>query len=236
MAIDPIQNGEGGLSVRNKINTSFQQLELKENISNKSQNVAADSTSTTKYPAVKAIVDWINGLFEKTANKSQNVAADSTSTTKYPAVKAIVDWVNGLFEKTSNKSQDVPGDYESTIKYPSTKAVNDFVTNRIDGLVEYNSYTPTSNFSGGVEELGVVDFCYSKVDGFYQIFGQIYVVTGDTMGYVSISFPNGITSGIVQGVASGINNNIHINSSGNIQIDIPAGFDGDLMLHCWGEL
>ncbi len=137
-----------------------------------------------------------------------------------------------MFEKTTNKSQNVAADSTSTTKYPSTKAVNDFVR----GMVEFNNYIPTGNYSGGVEELGIIDFNFVKGDGFYQIFGKIYVVTGDTMGHVQISLPSGISSGFIHGVASGITQNIHINGSGNIEIAIPGRFDGDLMLHCWGEL
>jgi len=44
-------------------NSVFDALALKENAVNKSSDVATDIASTTKYPAVKAITDWVISLF-----------------------------------------------------------------------------------------------------------------------------------------------------------------------------
>ena len=90
-------------------------LNLKEDLANKSTNVAADGTSNTKYPSVKAIKDYVDAginaggaglaneaviranadlLKEDLVNKSTNVVTDGASNTKYPSVKAIKTYVD----------------------------------------------------------------------------------------------------------------------------------------------
>jgi hypothetical protein len=80
-------------------------ISLKENSSNKSTNVVADSASNVKFPSVKAVYDWVVGLLsakEDLSNKSTSVIADLASNTKYPSVKAVYDWAIGIFAGKEN--------------------------------------------------------------------------------------------------------------------------------------
>lgn len=88
---------------------------LKEDLVNKSTNVATDGASNTKYPSVKAVKDYVDNnvnsggsalaneaiiranadlLKEDLINKSTNITTDGGSNTKYPSVKAIKDYVD----------------------------------------------------------------------------------------------------------------------------------------------
>jgi len=90
-------------------------LNLKEDLANKSTNVAADGTSNTKYPSTKAVKDYVDAgvnsggtalaneaviranadlLKEDLVNKSTNVVTDGASNTKYPSVRAIKTYVD----------------------------------------------------------------------------------------------------------------------------------------------
>jgi hypothetical protein len=234
MAINPIENGESGLSVRNKINNSFTELAGSEKLVNKSQNVAEDVASPTKYPTVKAIVDWVNGLFEKLSNKSQDVATDIASTTKYPTVKSIADWANGLFEKIANKSQNIYTDRESVTKYPSTKAAYDYIEAK---RTKFNGYTPTVLEQSGVDELGLLNFVYTEVSGFYMITGRIAVLCGANS-YLQLSSPVALSEGELYGTWNSANGSSGvILPLGNfIRLNFYVRQDDDVVFTVYGEL
>jgi hypothetical protein len=77
-----------------KANTT--DLAAKEDVANKSNDINADTGSTTKYPTVSAVEnriyeveDAIDVTFEKLENKSTDISADTGSTKKYPTVSAV---------------------------------------------------------------------------------------------------------------------------------------------------
>ncbi len=69
-------------------------LDLKENVSNKSTNITADATSTTKYPAVKTIKDYVDAAIasatiadaDATTKGKLQLAGDLTGTAAAPIV------------------------------------------------------------------------------------------------------------------------------------------------------
>lgn len=94
-------------------------LNLKEDLSNKSTNVATDATSNTKYPSVKAIKDYVD----------TNVNSGGAALTNEANIRAAADL---LKEDLINKSTNVTTDGASNIKYPSVKAVKDYVDSSIN--------------------------------------------------------------------------------------------------------
>lgn len=102
-------------------------LTIKANVEtaqNKSQDIDVDSDSTTKYPSVKAVEDYlstyyasaedvagqienINGRMELKENKSQDIDVDSNSTTKYPSVKAVVNKISKYFKIDETTTEPV---------------------------------------------------------------------------------------------------------------------------------
>jgi hypothetical protein len=119
-----LQNVDNTRDLDKPISTATQAaLNLKENLANKSNSITTDATSTTKYPTVKAVKDYVDVsinlggtaltneaairaaadlLKEDLVNKSSNVNTDGASTTKYPTVKAIKTYVDASDTATSN--------------------------------------------------------------------------------------------------------------------------------------
>jgi len=91
-------------------------LNLKEDLANKSTNVATDGTSNIKYPTVKAVKDFVD-----TASTAQNASLSNEAN-----IRAAADL---LKEDLVNKSTNVTTDAASNTKYPSVKAVKDYVDN-----------------------------------------------------------------------------------------------------------
>jgi hypothetical protein len=94
-------------------------LNLKEDLSNKSTNVANDAASNTKYPSVKAIKDYVD----------TNINLGGTALTNEANIRAAADL---LKEDLINKSTNVTTDGASNTKYPSVKAVKDYVDSSIN--------------------------------------------------------------------------------------------------------
>lgn len=86
-----------------------------ENVSNKSTNVGLDQASNTKYPSVKAIVDWVVSNFqaylgftpENVANKATTFA--TINDTLYPTVKAVDDQLTLIDTEISNINTALTG-------------------------------------------------------------------------------------------------------------------------------
>jgi len=94
-------------------------LNLKEDLSNKSTNVATDAASNTKYPSVKAVKDYVD----------TNINLGGTALTNEANIRAAADL---LKEDLINKSTNVTTDGASNTKYPSVKAVKDYVDSSIN--------------------------------------------------------------------------------------------------------
>ena len=94
-------------------------LNLKEDLSNKSTNVATDAGSNTKYPSVKAVKDYVD----------TNINLGGTALTNEANIRAAADL---LKEDLINKSTNVTADGASNTKYPSVKAVKDYVDSSIN--------------------------------------------------------------------------------------------------------
>ncbi|PXY42825.1 hypothetical protein DMB65_02070 [Flavobacterium cheongpyeongense] len=123
---------------------------LKENVANKSTNVATDGTSDTKYPSVKAVKTYVDASATSastalanevtratnaentiagnlTTETTTRTAADATLTTNLATEVTNRTAADLLKEDVANKSTDVTTDGSSNIKYPTVKAVKDYV-------------------------------------------------------------------------------------------------------------
>jgi hypothetical protein len=127
-------------------------LNLKEDLSNKSTNVATDAGSNTKYPSVKAVKDYVDAgstvqntaltneaniraaadlLKEDLINKSTNVTTDGTSNTKYPSVKAVKDYVDSSINLGGTALTN-EANIRAAADLALTNALNTEITNRIN--------------------------------------------------------------------------------------------------------
>ena len=113
MGINPTKVGLGNVNNTSDANKPISiatqtALDLKENLSNKSSDIAADATSTTKYPTVKAVKDYIDAQ-----NAAAGVADGSITSAKIAnativnedvATTAAID-----FSKLNIQKSDVVG-------------------------------------------------------------------------------------------------------------------------------
>ena len=127
-------------------------LNLKEDLSNKSTNVATDAASNTKYPSVKAVKDYVDTninlggtalaneaniraaadlLKEDLINKSTNVTADGASNTKYPSVKAVKDYVDSSINLGGTALTN-EANIRAAADLSLTNALNTEITSRIN--------------------------------------------------------------------------------------------------------
>ena len=122
-----------------------------ENSNNKSNNVQSDRSSTSKYPSVKAVKDYVDqatlGIAlqatvdgkEDRQNKSVDIKKDSNPNVNYPTVEAVKRYVlesalsldaqliiDGK-ENVANKSVNVIADAGSDSKYPTVKAIKKYI-------------------------------------------------------------------------------------------------------------
>ena len=146
-----LQNVDNTRDIDKPISTATQAaLNLKENLSNKSNSVTTDATSTTKYPSVKAVKDYVDvsinlGGTALTNEATIRAAADTVLTNNLAAEIAnrtnadasinnnlaleITNRTNAdlLKEDLVNKSNNVNTDGASTTKYPTVKAIKTYV-------------------------------------------------------------------------------------------------------------
>ena len=146
-----LQNVDNTRDLDKPISTATQAaLNLKENLSNKSNSVATDATSTVKYPSVKAVKDYVDvsinlGGTALTNEATIRAAADTALTNDLAAEIAnrtnadasinnnlaleITNRTNAdlLKEDLVNKSNNVNTDGASTTKYPTVKAIKTYV-------------------------------------------------------------------------------------------------------------
>jgi len=112
---------------------------LKENLSNKSNNVTTDGTSTTKYPTVKSVKDYVDasttaGTTAVTNEATIRAAADTTLQTNITTLGSTVTAnattaaaATALKENSANKSTDVTLADATNTKFPTELAVKTFV-------------------------------------------------------------------------------------------------------------
>jgi hypothetical protein len=106
----------------------------KEISSNKSNDISADALSTTKYPSVKMIKDYVDtqisigGVSDASTSVKGIVqlAGDLGGTSALPIVIGLAGK-----EIASNKSNNIGADALSTTKYPSVKMIKDYVDTQI---------------------------------------------------------------------------------------------------------
>ena len=137
-------------------------LNLKQDISNISNDITTDGGSITKYPSVKAIKNYTDALV------SGGTSPDATTTGK-GIVKlagdlggtALVPTVPGLAfkEDKANKSTDVLLDATSNIKYPTVNAVKTYVDSKagsVDATTTVKGSVMLSGDLGGTANAPVV--------------------------------------------------------------------------------
>ena len=128
-----------------------------ENAGNKiSAITASNKTSTTLYPSIKAVVDYLVANYEDLSNKLTSEAGidgDSTDT-EYPTAKAVYDYGSQILdevagdlvlkENLSNKKNAIAGNETSGQYYPTTKAVYDYgsqISSAVEDVKAYIGYT-----------------------------------------------------------------------------------------------
>jgi hypothetical protein len=107
-------------------------LDLKENLANKSTDIIADAASTTKYPAVKTIKDYVDSSVTSGAPDATDLvkgkvqlAGDLGGTAALPTVPGLT-----LKEDTANKSTTTTLG-TSDVLFPTQKAVKTYVDTNI---------------------------------------------------------------------------------------------------------
>jgi hypothetical protein len=128
-------------------------LASKEISSNKSNNIVADALSTTKYPSVKMIKDYVDGQISSggVSDASTSVkgivqlAGDLGGTSASPVVIGLAGK-----EIATNKSIDISEDALSTTKYPSVKLIKEYVDTQITNV----RVSDASSSAKGIIQLG----------------------------------------------------------------------------------
>jgi hypothetical protein len=128
-------------------------LASKEISSNKSNNIVADALSTTKYPSVKMIKDYVDGQISSggVSDASTSVkgivqlAGDLGGTSASPVVIGLAGK-----EIATNKSIDISADALSTTKYPSVKLIKEYVDTQITNV----RVSDASSSAKGIIQLG----------------------------------------------------------------------------------
>ena len=151
-----------------------------ENTGNKiSAITASNKTSTTLYPSIKAVVDYIAANYESLSNKLTSVyGIDSDSTdTEYPSAKAVYDFgadiLNDVNEEISDTNADI-ADLKAYIGYTDGDILGlhaDFENKRFTRLGAAAGLTAGQDFNAFpmygqrrrvvVDSNGVIDDSYS---------------------------------------------------------------------------
>ena len=113
-------------------NFTQQALDLKEDLTNKSTNVAIDSGSDTKYPSVKAVKTYVDanssvGSFALAEEVVRASNAEATIATNLNTEISRAVAAEATKEDLSNKSSNVIIDGNSDVKYPTVKSVKNYV-------------------------------------------------------------------------------------------------------------
>ena len=96
--------------VNDDISNVESRLVLKESASNKQSSITAvNKESTTQYPSIKAVVDYLVANYENSSNKlSSEAGIDSDSTdTQYPTAKAVYDFGGEIVDLVNEDISDV---------------------------------------------------------------------------------------------------------------------------------
>ena len=121
--------------------------QVTEHVDNKKNSITnANKTSTTLYPSIKAVVDYLVANYEALSNKltSADGIDENSTDNEYPTGKAVFDFgvqilddVAGdlvLKENLSNKKNAIAGNETSEQYYPSIKAVVDYLVANYENL------------------------------------------------------------------------------------------------------
>ena len=126
------------------------ELAKKEDITNKSTDVAADGASDTKYPSVKAVKTYVDNATPADASTSAKgivqLTGDLGGTATAPTVPGLL-----LKEDLTNKSTDVNADGASNTRYPGVKAIKDYVDVAVAGATIADA---TSSVKGKIQLAG----------------------------------------------------------------------------------
>jgi hypothetical protein len=152
----PLNDFDGQLISNNTadIATNTAAILLKEDTANKSTDVATDGASDTKYPSVKAVKTYMDGIaINGSPVIASNTLAITTNTTNITTnATDILSNVNDiaanaasllLKEDTGNKSTNVITDAASDVKYPSVKAVKSYVDATVSNATIADADTTT---------------------------------------------------------------------------------------------
>jgi uncharacterized protein (TIGR02145 family) len=153
-----------------------------EAIANKSTSITTDASSTTKYPSVKLIKDYVDGQTAAAGVADGSIAdvkIQSLSADKIAGTLAIANGGTGAAtaadalssfgaEAIANKSTSITTDASSTTKYPSVKLIKDYVDGQTAaaGVVD-GSITSTKIKDGDIVNADVstsAAIAYSKLN------------------------------------------------------------------------
>lgn len=88
-----------------------------ENTSNKTDAMAGNTASSTKYLSAKGVYDWAVATFqaalgytaENSANKTDTMSGNTASSTKYLSAKGVYDWAVATFQAISTALSQIAG-------------------------------------------------------------------------------------------------------------------------------
>lgn len=88
-----------------------------ENSANKTDTMAGNTSSSTKYLSAKGVYDWAVATFqaalgytaENSANKTDTMAGNTASSTKYLSAKGVYDWAVATFQAISTALSQIAG-------------------------------------------------------------------------------------------------------------------------------
>ena len=143
---DTVLTNDLAAEVINRTNADL----LKEDLANKSNNVTTDGSSTTKYPTVKSVKDYVDAnatSLTAALNNEATIRADADTTLTNNLANEVTNRTNAdtiltnnlaaevtnrtnadlLKENLANKSINVTTDGNSDAKYPSVRSVKDYV-------------------------------------------------------------------------------------------------------------
>ncbi|MFV8343965.1 beta strand repeat-containing protein [Flavobacterium sp. XS2P39] len=155
LGISPTKVGLGNVNNTSDLNkpisiATLTALDLKESTANKSQDIAIDAASNTKYPSVKAVKTYLdanastgatalaaevtratnaeNALVTNLATETNNrITTDAIFTTNLASEINRATEAEATKESAANKSFDITNDATSDLKFPSVKAVKTYV-------------------------------------------------------------------------------------------------------------
>ena len=109
-------------------------LSNKENVANKSSSITANTGSTTKYPTVKAVEDYVETLIGQSGGGS---GSGGSCISDFYIDTTTDEWV---IETSACSGGEVVTSWSSTLtdtKVPSEKLVKQYVDNLVGSAIQY---------------------------------------------------------------------------------------------------